>query len=67
MATSETRVPMAMGIIIPLTCLALFAVTLRVYTRAVLVKNAGIDDYFAVISFIMIFACSFDILWGNIY
>ncbi|KAF5587220.1 integral membrane protein [Fusarium pseudocircinatum] len=65
MATNETRAPMAMGIIIPLTCLAFIAVTLRVYTRTILVRNTGVDDYFAILSFIMIFACAFDMLWGS--
>ncbi|KAF5230748.1 hypothetical protein FANTH_13740 [Fusarium anthophilum] len=51
MATHDTQVPMILGVIIPLTSLALFVVTLRVFTRAVLLGKIGVDDYFAIISF----------------
>lgn len=53
MEMAQRAVPAAVTLIV-FTTLALFVVSLRLYTRAVVVKNVGADDYLmigAVVSF----------------
>ncbi|KAG5768514.1 hypothetical protein H9Q72_003979 [Fusarium xylarioides] len=67
MSAKPTRVPLALGIIVPLVCLTFFVVSLRIYTRVIIIKKIGVDDYWAIASFVLLFACAFDILWGINY
>ncbi|KAF5963688.1 integral membrane protein [Fusarium bulbicola] len=67
MNEGDTRVPLILGVILPLLLLTFTVVLLRVYTRAVLLKQFGADDVWAVLSMVFITPCTFGILLGIKY
>ncbi|KAI1029381.1 hypothetical protein LB504_010617 [Fusarium proliferatum] len=53
MKEADTRAPLILGVILTLLLLTLSIVLLRVYTRAMLLKQFGADDIWAVLSMVI--------------
>lgn len=53
MKEADTRAPLILGVVLTLLLLTLSIVLLRVYTRAMLLKQFGADDIWAVLSMVI--------------
>ncbi|EXL72588.1 hypothetical protein FOPG_11859 [Fusarium oxysporum f. sp. conglutinans race 2 54008] len=67
MKEGDTRAPLILGVVLTLLLLTFSVVLLRVYTRAMLLKQFGADDIWAVLSMASIASCAFSILLGIKY
>ncbi|EWZ79704.1 hypothetical protein FOWG_16217 [Fusarium oxysporum f. sp. lycopersici MN25] len=67
MREGDTRAPLILGVVLTLLLLTFNVVLLRVYTRAMLLKQFGTDDIWAVLSMASIASCAFSILLGIKY
>ncbi|KAH7222624.1 uncharacterized protein BKA55DRAFT_668183 [Fusarium redolens] len=67
MKEEDSRAPLILGVVLTLLLLTFSVVLLRVYTRAILLKQLGADDIWAMLSFASIAACAFSILLGLKY
>ncbi|KAF5618733.1 integral membrane protein [Fusarium sp. NRRL 52700] len=67
MKEEDTRAPLILGVVISLLTLTLGVVLARVYTRAVLLRQFGADDVWAVLSMTSIASCAFAMLLGLKY
>ncbi|KAJ0155933.1 Oxidase FUB9 [Fusarium oxysporum f. sp. albedinis] len=52
MREGDTRAPLILGVVLTLLLLTFSVVLLRVYTRAMLLKQFGTDDIWAVLSMV---------------
>jgi hypothetical protein len=52
MKEEDSRAPLILGVVLTLLLLTFSVVLLRVYTRAILLKQLGTDDIWAMVSFV---------------
>ncbi|KAL0932641.1 uncharacterized protein CTRU02_211604 [Colletotrichum truncatum] len=58
---NETRQPLIIGVTAFVLSIAFLAVSIRTYTRAVMLRQFGMDDWAAIGTFFLIFACGLSV------
>lgn len=61
---NDSRVGLVIAVTSSVLTVAFVAVALRVYTRAVLLRQFGMDDWATVFAFLVVFACGFCVAWS---
>ncbi|KAJ0164648.1 hypothetical protein CTA2_527 [Colletotrichum tanaceti] len=61
---NQTRGPLMVGVTIFVLSIAFLAVSLRIYVRGFLIRQIGMDDWAAIVAFLLVFGCGFAVAWN---
>ncbi|KAH8656277.1 hypothetical protein BGZ61DRAFT_466937 [Ilyonectria robusta] len=65
MSPNDSQVSTVIAVVSCVLFVAFLAVAMRVYARAVLISQFGMDDYASIVSFVFVFICGFFVAWNT--